>query len=82
VSALMPSIDSKVDVTACPCCCCPVPLLLVFRRLDIHLVEKADDDDDDESMSSLVMDGSSNKVCRSDDILESIIGGASLGGDG
>jgi hypothetical protein len=73
---LKPSIDSKVDVTACPCCC-TVPLL-VFRRLDIHLVEN---DDDEECVSSLV-DGSSDRVFRSDDIIESIIGGASVAGDG
>ena len=58
-------------------------LVLVFRRLDIHLAENADADDDEEDegcMSSLV-GRSLNKVCRSD-ILESIIGGASVGGDG
>ena len=55
---LTPSIDSKVDVTACPCCCA-MPLL-VFRRLDIHFVEKGDDDDD--GCKSSLVDDSSGKV--------------------
>ena len=80
MSAPTPRIDCKVDATACPCCCSPV-LVLVFRRLDIHLAEKADDDGEDEGRMSSLVGGSSNKVCRSD-ILESIIRGASVGGDG
>ena len=56
----------------------PLP---VFRRWDIHLAGKLDDDDNGE-LVSLLVDCSSDRVCRSDDILESMIGGASVGGEG
>ena len=78
MSALTPSIDFKPDVAACPCCCCPMPLL-VFRRLDIHLAGKDENDVTDDRFLSFLLDGSSIRICRSGDMSESIIGGASVG---
>jgi hypothetical protein len=52
---------------------------LVLRRLDIHLAEKVDEG---ELLVSILVDPTSDRLCRDDDILESMIGGASLGGDG
>ena len=46
--------------------------LLGFRRLDIHLAGKEDDDDnddtDDDKFVSFLLDGSSIRECRSDDM--------------
>lgn len=67
-SALTPNNDSRAGVAPCPCW---------WRRLDIHLAEKVDDDD-----LGIVMDAVLDKPSRYEDILESIIGGASVGGDG
>ena len=56
--------------------------LVVFRRLDIHLAGKDDNDvTDDDRFMSFLLDGSSIRECSSDDMPESIIGGASVGGD-
>jgi hypothetical protein len=54
--------------------------VLVLRRLDTHLVEKVDDDD--LGLVSILVGSGSDRPYRSDDILGSIIGGASVGGDG
>jgi hypothetical protein len=78
---LTSNIDSRLGVAPCACCCwwCPLPLL-VFRRLDIHLPEKVGGDDHDE-LVSLLVEGLLNGMCKSD-VSESMIGGASVAGDG
>ena len=79
MSALTLDIDSRAR---CLGCWWWIPLpLIVFRRLDIHLVEKVDDVGLDRFVSLLVvslLDGSR----RLDDVCESMVVGASIGGDG
>ena len=54
--------------------------LVVFRRLDIHLAGK-DDNDVTDVMIGLCHFCWMVHQCRCDDMSESIIGGASVGGD-